>query len=361
MNLMEAAIAAKLGGGGGGGAVSSVNGKTGDVVLTAADFDDSFKDALLDCFANVAWATEDGQQYYDALEAALYPPADLLSISAVFEQGETVIYDTDSLDVLKPMLTVTANYDNGTSKTVTGYTLNGTLTVGTSTITVSYGGKTATFDVVVSYIDPAYQQVEWIGATGTQYIATGIVPKNAPKLTLDFESQKSAGEAFQKLFGAEGESVTGGRKNRFSVFIGGANNVITATMTENTINSQHTASEATINFDSATYVNSRLVYQVDSVARTLKVGNTTATFSGNSMPVCANELFLLCSNVVGIASNYSVGKFYGSTYEDADGNAYYYVPCYRKSDGVIGVFDKVSKSFKGNSGTGLFTKGNDRG
>lgn len=37
MNLMEAAIAAKLGGGGGGGAVSSVNGKTGAVVLNADD------------------------------------------------------------------------------------------------------------------------------------------------------------------------------------------------------------------------------------------------------------------------------------------------------------------------------------
>lgn len=151
MNLMQALIAAILkGGGSGGGSVQSVNGKTGAVVLTAADLDDSFKDALLDCFANVAWATEGGQRYYDALEAALYPPADLLSISAAFEQGETVIYDTDGLDALKPMLTVTANYDNGTSKTVTDYTLSGTLTAGTSTITVSYGGKTATFDVFVT-------------------------------------------------------------------------------------------------------------------------------------------------------------------------------------------------------------------
>lgn len=134
----------------GGGSVTSVNGKTGAVMLTAADLDDSFKDALLDCFANVAWATEDGQQYYDALESALYPPADLVSISAVFNQGQTVIYDTDSLDVLKPMLTVTANYDNGTRRTVTDYTLSGTLEVETSTITVSYGGKTTTFDVTVS-------------------------------------------------------------------------------------------------------------------------------------------------------------------------------------------------------------------
>lgn len=111
---------------------------------------DEAKQALLNCFSHVAWVDEHGQDYYDVLEAALYHSVDLLSISAVFEQGETVIYDTDSLDVLKPMLTVTENYDNGTSKTVTGYALSGTLTEGTSTITVSYGGKTATFDVTVT-------------------------------------------------------------------------------------------------------------------------------------------------------------------------------------------------------------------
>lgn len=152
MNLMEALISAKLGGpggGGGGGAVSSVNGKTGAVVLTAADLDDSFKDALLACFAHVAWTDEHGQDYYDALEAALYPPADLVSISAVYTQSGTV-YDTDSLDSLRADLVVTATYNNGDVRTVSDYVLSGTLAVGTSTITVSYGGKTTTFDVTVS-------------------------------------------------------------------------------------------------------------------------------------------------------------------------------------------------------------------
>ncbi len=74
----------------------------------------------------------------------------LESISAVFEQGDTVIYIDTSLDSLKNMLTVTAHYDDGTTATVTGYTLSGTLTVGTSVITVSYGGKTTTFTVNVS-------------------------------------------------------------------------------------------------------------------------------------------------------------------------------------------------------------------
>lgn len=72
------------------------------------------------------------------------------SISAVFTQGSATIYTTDTLDTLKQYLTVTATYSDSTTATVTDYTLSGTLTEGTSTITVSYGGKTDTFSVTVT-------------------------------------------------------------------------------------------------------------------------------------------------------------------------------------------------------------------
>lgn len=109
---------------------------------------DEAKEALLACFAHVAWSDEHGQEYYDALEAALYPPADLEYISAVYTQSGTV-YDTDSLDSLKPDLIVYAHYAADT-EVVASYELSGTLAVGTSTITVTYGGKAATFDVTVT-------------------------------------------------------------------------------------------------------------------------------------------------------------------------------------------------------------------
>lgn len=107
------------------------------------------KQAFLNCFSHVAWTDEHGQDYYDALEAALYPSTDLVSISAVYTQSGTV-YDTDSLDSLRADLVVTATYSNGDVLTVTTYTLSGTLAVGTSTITVTYGGKSTTFTVVVT-------------------------------------------------------------------------------------------------------------------------------------------------------------------------------------------------------------------
>lgn len=147
---------------------------------------DEAKQALLNCLSHVAWIDDDGQAYYDVLERALYPPANLSSISCVYTQSGAV-YDTDSLNSLKSDLVVTAHYDDDTSETVTTYTLSGALTAGTSTITVSYETKTTTFNVTVTQ-DPT--QVETILATlipgtdftyvaGTIAVDTGIVTENA--------------------------------------------------------------------------------------------------------------------------------------------------------------------------------------
>ena len=84
------------------------------------------------------------------------------SISAVFTQGQNVIYETDSLDTLRQYLVVTATYSDSTTAVTTNYTLSGTLTEGTSTITVSYGGKTTTFTVTVTGWD-----FEWYATSGT--------------------------------------------------------------------------------------------------------------------------------------------------------------------------------------------------
>ena len=74
----------------------------------------------------------------------------LSDISAVYTQGNVVIYEGDSLDRLKNNLVVTANYDDGSNNVVTDYALSGNLTTGTSTITVTYQNKTTTFNVTVT-------------------------------------------------------------------------------------------------------------------------------------------------------------------------------------------------------------------
>lgn len=126
-------------------------GEPGEGGLTEA-----MKQALLQLARKVAYIDGNGQTYYNALYTAFYggaPVVVLDSITAVFNQGSNVVYDTDTLDSLKPMLTVTAHYSDNTTATVpsTDYTLSGTLTAGTSVVTVSYSEKTTTFNVTVTH------------------------------------------------------------------------------------------------------------------------------------------------------------------------------------------------------------------
>ena len=88
----------------------------------------------------------------------------LNNISAVYTQGSTKVYPDTPLDSLKNNLVVMANYSNGNSNRVNSYTLSGTLTEGTSVITVNYNNKTTTFNVsviarpVLSSITAVYNQ-----------------------------------------------------------------------------------------------------------------------------------------------------------------------------------------------------------
>lgn len=132
------------------------------------------KQAILDCFAHVAWVDPEGADYYNALHDLFFPPTELVRITAVYTQSGTV-YPSTSLDSLKSDLVVKAVYSDGTTETLasTDYTLSGTLTVGTSTVTVSYSGKTTSFTVtvsavpVVASISAVYTQSGTVYDTGT--------------------------------------------------------------------------------------------------------------------------------------------------------------------------------------------------
>jgi hypothetical protein len=134
----------------------TVYGSAGEAVRKQAfntRFHDYIKQALLNLLAHVAYTDQNGQQYYNALERAMYMTAGVTSITAGFDQGQNVIYDTDDLESLRQYLTVTAYYEDNTREVITEYTLSGTLEAGTSTITVSYGGKSTTFEVSVTAWD----------------------------------------------------------------------------------------------------------------------------------------------------------------------------------------------------------------
>jgi hypothetical protein len=75
----------------------------------------------------------------------------LTGITAVYSSTNP-IFTGMTLHTLRDGLTVTANYNDGTTRTLTleEYELSGTLAEGSSVITVTYQGKTTTFTVTVS-------------------------------------------------------------------------------------------------------------------------------------------------------------------------------------------------------------------
>lgn len=121
---------------------------------TVKPLSENAKNAIIRTFSKVAWIDENGQQYIDDLANALLMKQ-VVSINAVFTQGTSVYGTNSDLDSLKDNLVVTALYDDGTTGVLadSDYELSGTLTRGTSTITVTADGHTDTFEVtVVTYV-----------------------------------------------------------------------------------------------------------------------------------------------------------------------------------------------------------------
>jgi hypothetical protein len=127
-------------------------------LVTVAGLTADASRALLALLQKIGYTDANGQAYYDALYAQIAPARVLVSIAAVYTQ-EIAIYITDPIDILRNDLVVTATYDDGTSEVIDNYTLIGPLTAGECTVTVSYGGLTATFVVTVTSVYTGYVEV----------------------------------------------------------------------------------------------------------------------------------------------------------------------------------------------------------
>lgn len=121
--------------------------------------------ALLNCFLHVAWTDEYGQNYYNELRNALNNsmPSQYPKIEAIFTSDGRTVYDKDALETLKLNLIVTYFEDENDSGTVlnnNAYTLNGSLSSGMNTISVTYNGLTDNFHVTATTAKYHYQYSE---------------------------------------------------------------------------------------------------------------------------------------------------------------------------------------------------------
>lgn len=205
-------------------------------------------------------------------------------------------------------------------------------------------------------IPTAYQEVEYIGVVGGQYIDTGVLA-----------SDHQDGITYTMRGNASGIPVTTQTCYMFGALSGGVRtgNVALGTSSGSTDayisllcgSSSGVMRQAGFNYNTdfelvltaSSNVSDTSMY-LNGTACTRQSYVTTA-----AMP--AANIWLFGCN--GIATNRGyLGKCSSFTMADAEGNAIRnFVPCYRKSDSVVGLYDTVSGAFFTNAGTGSFTAG----
>lgn len=183
-----------------------------------------------------------------------------------------------------------------------------------------------------------YQEVSFVENTGGQYLELpfGFAPTDKILLSAEFITMQ--GDEF--LVAPKSWNDTG--SNRFALAGGGGNVQFAygASGTGSTyLNLRATQGIHTFGYDN--HIFSCDNYGVGGEVSSIAFVGTTANL----------RLFF------GYASP-TMGRIYRYIHRKDD-TTYCLVPCYRKSDGVIGMYDVTSQSFYTNQGSGTFAKGQD--
>ena len=300
--------------------------------------------ALLNLLTHVAYIDENGQDYLDALTAAL--EATLVSIEAVYTQSGTV-YNTASLNSLMDDLVVYAIYNNGAEVTVTGYELSGTLSTGTSTITVTFGGKTDTFEVTVT-ADPLpveYRRIEYVerpsDAGNAGYNTTGFQLNGTDDATIEIGVMCTAAPT-----SSNGGYFLGCRQTNSNNTVG-----FGVLVSQNGVNIG-TFDGQTCYLPPSEVVGQKFDLTILKTSNGMGVTDGTRSNSVTGTPrAMASNLYLFAIYPYSGSTIFSpiVGRIYYCKITEGDTVKLNLIPCKRRSDNAIGFYDTVSTNFKTDS------------
>jgi len=204
-----------------------------------------------------------------------------------------------------------------------------------------------------------YQRVEYIESSGTQYIDTGknIDLADDIELTFSVNTNSYSNAAKFRIFGAQ----SGNNIFQMNMLVNvGCLNIFKKSIS--TVAAGYTYLQYP---NSSTALTNGTIYTVKTNGLTILVNGTTlgtlaqsvttGEISNSAMTIFARR------NAGTVDSIADCGmKCYGFKRWDGNGSLVQnLIPCYRKSDGVIGMYDLVSATFFTNSGTGTFIKGAD--
>lgn len=192
-----------------------------------------------------------------------------------------------------------------------------------------------------SILPSEYQQVEYIEGTGTQYIQLPYGFDNTDTIIIDASINEINTDRFLVA-----PTTWNDNNNRFaivgiygSVYCIGYGN----TSTGNTRLLPYTTNDYDVH--RWTYNN----YMFDMPELNLTKDARSYTFGGTTQNL---KLFYGYARI-------SAGKVAYYKHSKLNGNVYEFIPCYRKADGVVGLYDRINNVFYTNDGTGTFGKGSD--
>ena len=174
-----------------------------------------------------------------------------------------------------------------------------------------------------------YVPLQYISSNGTQYIDTGVVYKTAPKVLTN-----------AKILTNEDKDILGTSTVSSSCFI------VDYYCGDNGVFARYGCTDARL-YRSIPKLNEWFSAEYGSVWKENGISKTTFTsydFSANTESIC-----LFKARTFGSVSLMDTKIYDGETLLRD------FVPCYKKGESsTIGMFDKVTKKFYGNSGSGNF-------
>lgn len=190
-----------------------------------------------------------------------------------------------------------------------------------------------------------YQEVEYIESTGTQYIDTGFIPNQDTRTVIVCSATQYLGRN-TALFGSRNTFQS---KNYSIVFGSGDgtpyNNVLYSGYDIGNVSKPSNA------------LSSNTIYTIDKNKNKTYVNNSQMYSQVYNNFTSPYTMFLFA--VHQSSSDLFVGylRIYSCKIYDNGTLVRNFIPCYRKSDNVAGLYDKVTNTFYINSGTGEFIKG----
>ena len=183
----------------------------------------------------------------------------------------------------------------------------------------------------------SYQKVEYIESSGTQYIDTLFKPNQNIKIELDFNYTINQDK---RLFGTR----VGYRNSQFEF----------VTFAENTNFQVRFGNE---NYEVSRFSTGRHTLSLDK--NIYKLDNNSTTISNSQIFNVTYNLCLFAYNNAGDVQALSTYEMYSCKLYDNGDLIRNFIPCYRITDNVIGLYDIINKQFYTNQGSGTFLKGND--